>query len=87
MARPPGGFANAFEHRELMKALVGYSDKTVEQVLAEQKERHKPTQSGSSAKGKGGTPPPSGSVPRKAELDKLAALIAKGKPRQRPTTS
>ena len=83
MARPPGGFANAYEHRELMKALVGYSGKSVDQVLAEQKQKHEPKASGS----KGGAKAPApASAPRKSELDKLAALIANAKPRQRPTT-
>lgn len=79
MAKPPGGFTNPFEYREMMKAAVGYSDETVDQVLA----RHKARSTARGTPAKKGAPPPS-SVPRKSELDKLAALKAGGKPRPAP---
>ena len=80
MAKCPGGLSNPFEYRELMKAVVGYSDKTVEQVLAAQKER-----SGPKAKPNSRTAPSPAAAPKKSELDKLASLKAGGKPR--PPTS
>lgn len=80
LARSPGGFTNPFEYREMMKALVGYSDKTVEQVMAENKER-------SADKKKADAPKSAGAkAPAQSELAKFQAMLAAAKSRERPVT-
>jgi len=79
LARSPGGFTNPFEYREMMKALVGYSDKTVEQVMAENKQR-------SDGKSKKEPKAAGAEAPAPTEMAKLQALLAAAKPRPRPTT-
>ena len=80
MLSKAGAMSNPYEFREVMKAAVGYSDRTVEQVLASQKAK--------GAKGKGKTgkspTPPSSSTPRQSEVEKMKALFAKGNPDQPP---
>lgn len=64
----------------MMKALVGYGDKTVEQVMAENKER-------SADKKKAAAPKSAGSsAPAQSELAKFQAMLATAKPRERPVT-
>lgn len=76
-----GAFTSPFEYREVMMALVGYSDKTVDQVQAEQdarhKERDKAAKAGTSHAPRVGT----GVQPRQSELDKMRAMLAVAKPR------
>lgn len=67
---------NPHEYREVMKAAVGYSDETVEQVLARQKSK-------APRAGKKGEPPAPAQV-RPSELKKLNDLISKGKPHPAP---
>lgn len=78
MLSKAGAMSNPYEFREVMKAAVGYSDRTVEQVLAAQKSK--------TAKGKAGkksAPRPSSS-PRQSEVEKMKALLAKGNPSPPP---
>lgn len=82
LARPPGGFSDPYEFRELMKAMVGYGDETVEQVQA----RHKSKSSKPSSKASTPEATPA-AKPKKSELDKLAALMANAKPRLAPPVS
>ena len=82
LARPPGGFTDPFEFRELMKAMVGYSDETVEQVQARLKAKQSKPTTKSSESAQVST-----AVPKKSELDKMAALLANAKPRPAPTVS
>lgn len=62
------------EYREVMAAAAGYTDETVDQVLA----RHKA--SSDSGDRKRHRPPRSN--PSKHQLDELKALLSKGKQRQ-----
>jgi hypothetical protein len=71
---------NPFEYRELMMAHFGYTDKTVDQVLAEHKRRDTPSKSRSKTK----APEPSTAPVPKSEMEKLAQLLAKAKPRPAP---
>lgn len=77
---------NPHEYRELVKAAFGYSDKTTEQVIAEQEARRNKESSGSSQpSAKRGRPTaPSHGVAKQSELDKLAKILAMSKPRQPP---
>ena len=77
---------NPFDFRETMSAAFHFTDKTVEQVLADQKardqardrenKRGRPTGRKGAAKA-----PVSSGTPRQAELDKLKALMLMAKPR------
>ena len=65
----------------MMKALVGYGDKTIEQVKAEQEARSK----GKAPKGEKSAPKKAGETkPAPAQLDALNRLLANAKPRPRP---
>lgn len=72
--------ADPYEYRELLKAAFNWSDKTVDQVSAEFKNRRDadtPEKSG------GKKSVSTGSDPKKSEVDKLNALLANAKPRER----
>jgi hypothetical protein len=71
--------ANPYEFRELMKAAFGYSNKTPDQVLAEQKARNKEP-SGSKPK-RNARAEVSTATPKASELAKMQALLAGAKPR------
>ena len=69
-------WGSAFDHAELMRASVGYDDRSPDEVLAEQKRR---SEAGTKKKGKKPTgPPPMSAGPRKSEVDKMFALLARG---------
>jgi hypothetical protein len=75
---------NPYEFRELMKAAFGYSDKTPDQVLAEQKRKNDRTPT--SSKGRPAKAAElSTAAPRASELEKMRALMAGAKPRPAPT--
>lgn len=75
--------SNPFEFREAMNAAFGFSDKTIEQVLAEQRQREK--QNSTSKTGSRVRPVPTTQAkPNQSEVDKLNDILAKAKPR--PTT-
>lgn len=74
-----GAFSNPHEYREIMCAAVGYSDKTVEEVIAEHERRQKEREAASKSKAAGTTrtPPRAGvAQPKQAEMDKLAQLLS-----------
>lgn len=67
------GMGSAHEHREVMKAALGYDERTVEQVLAEQEARSKEAaKSGGRSKSKAA---PSHGTIRPSEMAKLRALM------------
>jgi hypothetical protein len=71
--------SNPYEFREVMKAAFGYSDKTPDQVLAEQKRRHdEPSPKGKSRRS---AKVNTSAVPQQSELAKMQALLANAKPR------
>lgn len=74
-----GAFTNPHDYRELMKAAVGYSDKTVEQVQAEIEQRQKAaeskTRSRSSTTAAAPRPQVGGEI-GKGHMDALSALRA-----------
>jgi len=70
-----------------MKAHVGYDERTVDEVVAEHKRRNTEPAPRTTAKGKPAPPTVSAAVPRKSEMDKLAALLVNAKPRPAPMTS
>lgn len=71
--------SNPFDYREVMKAHVGYDDRTVDEVIAEQERRHKEAETTSAAKVEAGA-----TKPKQSEVDKLNALMANAKPREPP---
>lgn len=75
---------NPYDFREVMKAAFGFTDRTVEEVLAEQERRHD-EENKNRGKKRGSTAPKADAKPKQAELDKLNALLAKAKPRERTT--
>lgn len=79
--------SNPHEYRELMKAAFGYSDKTVDEVIAEHERKHaerdRPTPK-APKKGQRAPAQPSGATPRASEVAKLKDLLANAKPRQLP---
>lgn len=83
-----GAFTNPYEYREIMMAVVGYSDRTVEEVQAEHEaKREQQAQDVKMAKGRKPTRPAPARVtaqPKSSELDKLAALMAAGRQVQPP---
>lgn len=69
---------NPYEFRELMKAAFGYSDKSPDEVLAEQKRKRdddRPAKRGRPAAVN------TSAVPKASEVAKMRALLAAGKPR------
>lgn len=69
-------WGNPFEHRELMRSVVGWSDKTPDEVLAEQKQRAKnsePKTKRSKAAPSG--PPELGPPPTSSQRDALMAML------------
>lgn len=72
-----GSMMNPFEYRELMAAAVGWSDKSPDDVLAEQAARHKAK--APKSKKASDEPPPPAAAPKSSELAKLQAIIALGK--------
>lgn len=84
-----GVMANPFEFRELMKAQFHLgTTKTVEEVQAEHEQRHAEREQAARrrpARAVGsGPPPPASGVPRQAEIDKLKAMLARGKQAPNP---
>jgi hypothetical protein len=71
---------NPHEYREVMKAAFGYSDRTTDEVIAEQEARHKQPSS-PKRRGKSAPAAPTPGTPRQSEMDKLAKLLAGGNPR------
>lgn len=70
--------SNPYEHRELWQAVVGYTDKTVEEVQAEHEQKHKDAEKKTKPGAKG--PPVVGvAQPKQSEVDKLNALMSFGK--------
>lgn len=80
-----GAMSNPFEFREVMKAQFQLNtDKTVDQVLAEQEQRHaavKPTRSRRGGAATPAPPPAHGTIPR-GELAKLRQML--GPPKALP---
>jgi len=69
---------SAFEHREVMRAAMQFDEtRSVDQVLAEHKQRHDTSSKPTS----GRTAPQSTANVSKGEMDKLNALLAKGRTR------
>lgn len=79
--------ANPYDFRESMKVAFGYSDKTMEQLEQERAERDR----ASNRPGRGRPSrtlrpvPTTTTQPLQGELDKLAELMSKAKPRLKPT--
>ena len=67
--------SDGFRYRELVKAMVGYGEETVEEVQARHAAQDKePTRGSKEPPGVSSAPPP------KKEMDKLALLMANAKP-------
>lgn len=89
MLEKSGSMSNPHDYRELMCAVYGFSTKTVDEVLAEQKARHKRQMDDAKAEAKVGgvksstvqrapRPVPAAAIPKKS-LDGLAAILERSK--------
>lgn len=70
---PPGGMVDAFEYRDIMRAVFKISNETVDQVQARYKAKNKsdkPTKKGAAPAHKTASP---------AEIEKLRKLLARSK--------
>lgn len=78
--------SSPFEHREVMKAhfRMGGETRTVEEVLADQKRRHEQraeTRRSNKPGKKAPTKSPRHGTPKQDQVDLLAALLQRGKPK------
>lgn len=74
---------NPYDFREVMKAAFGFTEQTVEEVLAEQKRRHD-QENRNSGRRKAAAPTVT-AKPKQSEIDKLNALLSQAKPTPPPT--
>ncbi len=74
-----------FEYREIMKAHFHYNEtRTVDEVLAEHRQRHDDSSKGRSSKGRNLAAPATSTAPR-SELEKARAMLANAPMRPAPT--
>lgn len=77
-------FTSPYDYREMMMAVVGYSDRTVDEVLEAQEARRK-DQTAQAKSGKKSTPRVGASVqPKQSELDKMNEMIANARKAAEP---
>lgn len=81
-----GVMSDPHHYRQLLMAIVGYSDKTIDEVNAEQEAAQAEREKQSKTRTARGVKPRVGEAvqPKKAELDKMAELLKFAKPMERP---